>query len=254
MGTYTVKQLADLSGVSVRTLHHYEDVGLLHPARRDNGYRAYAQTDVERLQQVLLFRACGMQLEDIRALLDAPDFDVRQALEGHLAALEHQREELERLIATVRKTICSLEGEATMTDKERFEGLKRKAIDENERRHGAEVRARYGDAAADAANERLLAMDEATWNDMNALEGAIIDQLRVAMAANDHAGPDATLLCEMHARWIALHWGEGAYTPAAHLGLAHGYLADARFVEYYDSRAGTGATEFLVAALEAYLG
>ncbi|MBE6480095.1 MAG: MerR family transcriptional regulator [Atopobiaceae bacterium] len=254
MGTYTVHQLADLAGTSVRALHHYEDQGLLHPHRRPNGYREYGPADVERLQQVLVLRACGMPLGDIRDLLGAPGYDARSALEGHLVALEDQRRELDALIMTVRRTIDSLEGDATMTDSERFEGLKRKAVDENERRFGAEARGRHGDDAVDAANERLLAMDEATWNDLGALEGRIIELLGAAMATGDPASPEADALCKAHVRWVQLHWGEGAWSPQAHLGLAHGYLADDRFVEYYDSRAGAGATEFLVRALESSLG
>ena len=254
MSTYTVHQLAELSGVTVRTLHHYEDVGLIHPLRRDNGYREYGPKDVERLQQVLVFRACGMRLDEVRALLDSSRFDPQEALEGHLATLEERRRELDSLIATVRRTIDSLKGGPDMTDSEKFEGLKRKAIDENERTYGAEARGRHGDAAVDAANERLLAMDEATWNDMHALEERIIELLEAAMKTGDPAGPEAAALCTAHVRWIKLHWGEGSWSSQAHLGLAHGYLADDRFVEYYDSRAGTGATEFLVRALESSLG
>ena len=77
--TYTVGQLARMSGTSVRTLHHYEDMGLLVPARRANGYRTYTSADAERLQQILLFRACGMELGQIRELLDAPGFSAREA-------------------------------------------------------------------------------------------------------------------------------------------------------------------------------
>lgn len=253
MGTYTVHQLAELAGVTVRTLHHYEDVGLLRPARRENGYREYGPADVERLQQVLLLRACGMQLEDIRELVEDPGFDRRAALEEHLVTLEGRRRELDTLIETVRKTIRSLEGGAAMTDKERFEGLKRTTIEKNEREHGAEARARHGDAAIDAANERLLAMDEGAWNGMNALEGTVIELLRAAQATGDVAGPDARALCEAHVRWIKLHWGEGSWSPEAHLGLARGYLANEGFVRYYDGQAGDGATEFLVKAIEAYL-
>ena len=125
------------------------------------------------------------------------------------------------------------------------------AIHSNEMRHGAEARERHGDTAIDDANERLLSMDEDTWRDRNALELVIIDQLKLAMTAGDPHGPAAQKLARMHARWAELSWGEGAYTPEAHNGLADGYLADPRFVDYYDSRAGHGATEFLVAAIHA---
>ena len=140
-----------------------------------------------------------------------------------------------------------------MSDKERFEGLKRAAVDANEKMYGAEARERYGDAAVDAANDRLLAMDEDEWNDKEQLESAIIEQLEEVMRVGDAAGAEAQKLAQMHARWIAMQWGEGAYSREAHLQLAQAYLTDQRFKAYYDQRAGEGATETLVAALEACL-
>jgi len=130
--------------------------------------------------------------------------------------------------------------------------MKRAAIAENERRWGKEARERWGDAAIDASNEKLLAMDEATWNDMGALEKKIIETLKVALAGGDAHAPAAQQLAAMHERWIRLHWGDGAYSREAHLALANGYLSDDRFRAYYDSRAGKGATEFLVKALTAW--
>ena len=251
--TYTVKQISEMSGASIRALHHYEELGLLVPQRRPNGYRSYGTDDIARLQQILLFRECGMGLADVADVLDDPGFDEVAALRGHLATLERRKADLETLIRTVEKTINSLEGDGDMSDKERFEGLKRAAVDENEKKYGAEARQRHGDAAVDAANERLLAMDEEEWNDKQALEGAIIEQLKEVMRSGDASSQAAQKLARMHARWISMHWGEGAYSREAHLQLAQAYLADARFTAYYDERAGEGATEVLVEALQACL-
>lgn len=250
---YSIGEVSQLTGTSVRALRHYEDLGLLHPLRMDNGYRAYRSADLERLQHILLYRACGVELVDIASILDDPRFDAREALSRHLNTLHERRNSLDTLIATVEKTLQSLEGGKPMTDKERFEGMKQAAVAANEAKHGAEARAKWGDAAIDAANEKLLAMDEETWNDMQALEGTIIDTLKAALASGDPRGAEAEQLARMHARWIQLHWGEGAYSREAHLGLAQGYLADARFRAYYDERAGEGATEFLVAALNEWI-
>lgn len=247
---YTVKQVSEMSGASIRALHHYEELGLLAPQRRPNGYRAYDSDDLARLQQILLFRACGMGLAEIARTIADPGYDEAAALRDHLAVLEAQKRDLETLINTVEKTIESLEGDAVMSDKERFEGLKRAAVEANEKMYGTEVRGRYGDAAVDAANERLLAMDETTWNDKERLESAIIEKLVEVMRLDDATGEEAQQLAQMHARWIALQWGEGAYSREAHLQLARGYLADGRFTAYYDERAGEGATKMLVEVLE----
>lgn len=250
--SYTVGSLAKLAGVTVRALHHYEDEGLLHPERTSSGYRRYGAADVERLQQILLLRSCGLSLGDIRAALDNGDFDFHAVLIDHLATLRARQKELETLVGTVEKTIASLEGRCTMTDEERFEGMKARAIAENEERYGAEVRQAYGDAAMDAANERMAGMSQEEWNDAKALEAAILEQLTAAKATGNPTGETARKLCAMHARWLQMHWGEGAYSPAAHAALAEGYVADPRFTAYYDEAAGEGATAFLRDALIAW--
>lgn len=247
--SYTVGSLAKLAGVTVRALHHYEDEGLLHPERTASGYRCYGAADVERLQQILLLRSCGLSLGDIRVALDNGDFDFHGVLVNHLATLRARQKELETLVGTVEKTIASLEGRCTMTDEERFEGMKARAIAENEERYGAEVRQAYGDAAMDAANERMAGMSQEEWSDAKALEAAILEQLTAAKATGDPTGEAARKLCAMHARWLQMHWGEGAYSPAAHAALAEGYVADSRFTAYYDGSAGEGATAFLRDAL-----
>ncbi len=252
--TYTIGELATMSGATERALRHYEDLGLLSPTRGENGYRRYSEKDVERLQQVLLFRACGMGLSEIRGLLESPDYDAALALERHLKTLRTRQRELEALVKTVEMTIATMKGQQTMTNEERFRGLKEQAIETNENAYGAEARERYGDDAVDAANERVRAMSEKDWAKMRELEQGIIRQLKAAMAAGDPAGDAAQELVEMHRRWICGYWGEGSYSAKAHLALGEMYLADERFRDYYDSRAGVGATEFLVAALRAQLG
>ncbi|MBP3894302.1 MAG: MerR family transcriptional regulator [Atopobiaceae bacterium] len=243
--TYSISELASLSGTSVRTLHHYDHIGLLVPRRMENGYRAYGEQEVRRLQQILLWRTCGIELKRIKSLLDDPGYDESVALRSQLDVLVHRREQIDRTIENVRDTLRSLEKGNSMTDSQRFEGLKRKAIEDNERAYGGEVRARFGNHAADEANAALLAMDEGTWNDMSALEERIKELLTAAMATGDAKGQEAQDLVRAHARWLSLHWGDGAYNVEAHRGLADGYLADQRFVTYYDTACGNGATQFL---------
>ena len=161
--TYTVHELAELSGVTVRTLHHYDDVGLVRAQRAANGYRLYGPAEVDRLQHALLFRECGMALADVKRLLDDPAFDVRTALSGHLRELRSRRERLDGLIASVQKTLACMEGNEPMKDEEKFEAFKQGLVEENERKHGAEVRERWGDEAADASNAKVMGMNEDQW-------------------------------------------------------------------------------------------
>lgn len=109
---YTAHELAELSGVSVRTLHYYEEQGLLHPRRRDNGYRDYSPADVRRLQQILLFRHADMPLADIARLLDAPGPVQLAALRAQLQTLREQHRRIAGLIATVESMIDEAEAGA----------------------------------------------------------------------------------------------------------------------------------------------
>lgn len=127
------------------------------------------------------------------------------------------------------------------------------AVHSNEMRYGAEARKLYGNDAVDAANKRILGMSDEEWNEKELLGKKIIELLKLAMEGGDPASAESHALADAHARWIELQWGEGAYSVEAHLGLVRSYLCDKRFQEYYDSRAGAGATSFLVSAVESRL-
>lgn len=248
---YSASKLAKLSGVSVRTLHYYEELGILRPTRQANNYRAYGDNDVRRLQQTLLYRQAGLPLARIARLLDDPTFDRAAALRGHLVVLRRERERVDALIASVEDMIAAEEGTRTMTDEERFAALKRAAVEENERAYGAEVRERWGDGAADATNERMLGMSAQEWHDAKELEQVILDLLATAAATGDTHGPEARRLAQMHRDWLCLQWPAGAYTPEAHAALAESYVADERFTAYYE-RAVPGGAVFLRDAIVAW--
>src|SRR5919107_1357533 len=107
---YTVKAVSDLAKVSVRTLHHYDEIGLLKPAGHSAaGYRLYGQKDLERLQQVLFFKELGFDLKEIKRILADPSFDRRRALVEHRKLLLERRERLRRLIASVDRTLKAIQ-------------------------------------------------------------------------------------------------------------------------------------------------
>ena len=124
IGRYTVKQLATLAGVTVRTLHHYDQIGLLKPTSiGDNGYRYYGHEALYRLQQILFYRELDVPLEAIRRMLDSPDFDLSSALESHRSALQAELQRLQRLILTIDLTTQRLKGRNTMSDRQLFTGF-----------------------------------------------------------------------------------------------------------------------------------
>ena len=121
---YTVQKLADLSGVSVRTLHHYDEVGLLKPAYYgSNGYRYYEEEQLLLLQQILFFRNLGIELQKIREIIKKGNFDKINALHSHRKMLVNDMEKTHKLIQTIDNTIKHLQGKKKMKDKQFFEGL-----------------------------------------------------------------------------------------------------------------------------------
>jgi Predicted transcriptional regulators len=250
---YTVQKLARLAGVSTRTLRYYDAVGLLRPMSvGENGYRLYGQAQVDALQQILFYRAQGIQLRKIKEIMAAPDYDRVRALEEHLLSLQRQKEQVDRMIGTIRQTIRSMKGEIRMSDQEKFEGFKKRLAEENEVKYGKEIRTRYGDDAVDASAVKLREMDEETWKQAEELRRKIDELLQAAMRENDPCGKTAQQACALHEQWIKLFWKDGAYSKAAHRGLGRMYETDDRFRAYYEGAIGPGAAQFLCRALEEY--
>ena len=118
---YSVKEMADMAGVSARTMRYYDRIGLLKPAfTNEAGYRFYGEREVDLLQQILFYRERGIELRCIQDIIYNEDFDIRGALEEHLLELEKSKEHIDSLIRLVRRSILSMKGEEQMTDKEKL--------------------------------------------------------------------------------------------------------------------------------------
>ena len=170
---YTVKQLSDLAGITPRTLHFYDEIGLLKPvAHGDNGYRYYGEEALPRLQQILFFKELDFSLDEIRAVMAKPGFDVLHALQVHRQALQERVERLNRLIQTIDKTTLHLKGQQTMKKKEYFAGFS----EEKQKQYEEEIRQRYGEKAFEGVTDwnsytpeqkaRIKAENEAIYHDL----------------------------------------------------------------------------------------
>lgn len=248
---YTIQELAKLSGVSTRTLRYYDEIGLLKPARTNEaGYRFYAQAEVDMLQQILFYRALDIKLAAIQQIIQAPDFQQKEALVSHRVALLQRKQQLEQLLQTVEQTIQSLEEEKTMTNEEKFKGFKEKLIEDNEKQYGKEIRTKYGNETVDASNAKLRNMTEEQYEAMQKLEQQLFARLKEAMQVGDVSSDIAMEVAELHKRWLSFSWSK--YSKEAHAGLAQMYIADERFTAYYDERVAPGATQFLYDAILIY--
>lgn len=245
---YTITELAKLAGVSARTLRYYDSIGLLSPSRTtETGYRIYGPEQVDLLQQILFYRALGFRLEQIRAIVQAPDFDRLAALEAQQQALLSEQARVSRLVDTISRTIRHMKGEIFMRDSEKFEAFKRDTVAQNEAAHGAEAREKYGDAQVDAANARVLGMTAAEYQNFETLGQAVLDALAEAVRTGaDPHGETGKQIYNLHRRWLSYSLAD--CTPEMHQSIASMYVADERFTAYYD-RQTPGCAKFLCEAV-----
>ncbi|MCC6617180.1 MAG: MerR family transcriptional regulator [Anaerolineae bacterium] len=160
---YTVKQLSELAGVSVRTLHYYDEIGLLNPSDVGaNSYRYYDDDALLRLQQILFYREIGLGLLRIKDVLDSPDFDLLAALRSHRSVLQAKITRLQDLIGTVDSTIMHLAGEVEMSKRQMFSAFS----SEQQKDYERQARLQYG---PDKVNDSIK-----RWNDYTQTQREII--------------------------------------------------------------------------------
>jgi DNA-binding transcriptional MerR regulator len=239
----TVKQLASLAGVSIRTLHYYDEIGLLKPdSIASNGYRHYKEQAVLRLQQILFYRELDLSLDSILDLITRPEFDVVRALQAHRASLQERSNRLEQRINTIDKTIEHLEGKREMNQSEFFEGWTEEKQPEFEK----EIRQKYGDHVMDGVTN---------WNsytkDQKAAiiaEGQANTQAMANLMDQPVGSPDVQAAV---GRWHQ-HM-EYFYDPSIERmrGLGQMYVDDPRFTASYE-KVRPGLALFMKQAIDVY--
>lgn len=229
--TYTVGEVAQLSHVSVRTLHHYEEVGLLTPARRsETGYRLYSLGDLETLQQVLFYKELGFSLDDIRELMSDPAFDRREALRAQRELIAEQALRLDALLDLIDRTIDAAQGGIQMTKEEMFEVFG----DFNPTEYEDEVKERWGESEAYKESARRSARyTKADWqrfkDESEEINAAVVALMDEGVPADDPRAMDAV----DRARLQIDTW----FYPCSremHAGLGRMYIADPRFAATYE--------------------
>ncbi len=249
---YTIQKLAALAGITTRTLRYYDEIEILKPARiNSSGYRIYGKTEVDRLQQIMLYREMGVNLDMIRDIIMGKTFDEVDALTSHLDNLLTQREQINRLIDNVQKTIDYKKGITQMNDKEKFEGFKKKLVEENEQKYGKEIREKYGEEQVSKSNQKMLNMTKEEYDEFEKLGQEVLDTLAAAFTTGDPSGELGQKAAELHRKWLSFSWP--TYSKEAHAGLALMYVDDERFTQYYDKEQ-PGLAAFLRDAVFIYTG
>ncbi|OLO43760.1 MerR family transcriptional regulator [Actinomyces oris] len=231
--TMTVGEVSTLLGVSVRALHHWDESGLVHPSRRsDAGYRLYCETDIMRIQQVLVYRQTGMSLADIKEVLDEPGADA-------VTHLRHQRELLQGQVSRLQQMLLSID---TILDMQQLGG--RLSLAETMEIWGtdwdpvylAEAQAKWGDTEEWAESARRKArMTRADWEQAHSETVALETALAEAMHSGVEPGsPEANALARWHRKDLN-RWFE--VSTSKQVVIARSYVADERYARYYDKRA-----------------
>ncbi len=247
MVKYTVKQLAKIAGVSVRTLHLYDRLGLLKPSLRTEAkYRLYGEKELLRLQQVLLYKELDFPLEEIRRILDDPKFDLFEAFAIHKAALQTRKNRLETLLQTIDKTMLDLKNKNMLNHEDLYEGLSKETAGTYRK---AAIDA-YGEDAINNAEQHLLKMGKRNFEQLKAEQ----QEIAAAIMAKMHLSPESVsvqALIFRHYENIRQFWGTAHSDDPqaeAYKGLGELYLTDERYTTI-DGKSNLAYAQFLSKAM-----
>jgi len=241
---YSIKQLADLAGVSTRTMRYYDQIGLLKPARvGSNGYRYYDQASLLRLQQILFFRELDFALDDIQLILNRPGFSLLDALQKHRSSLHGRLKRLERLIGTINQTILTIKGEKDMQPQQYFTGF-------DESQYEQEARQRWGETPAYAESKKRWASYTQAEKEAIQAEGGCLTLRMVGSSAA--ARPDDADVQTAVGEYYA-YINKYFYTCDVQFlrKLADMWVEDARFAVNYE-RIREGGASFLKEAVKIF--
>jgi DNA-binding transcriptional MerR regulator len=230
MDAKTIGAVAALTGISVRTLHHYDHIGLVVPSvRTPAGYRGYTDADIERLHVVLVYRSVGLQLDDIRALLDG-GADALEHLRRQHRLLLDQADRLQHTIKAVEELMSAHRSGIQLTAEEQIEIFGTTAFGDE---YATEAEERWGETNAwKQSRQRVTHMTKQDWIEVKAEGDALLQALATAKRAGVAPGsPEGNELAARHRASIERF---SEFGGEMHRGLVEMYLADARFTAYYD--------------------
>ncbi|MRI64821.1 MerR family transcriptional regulator [Gracilibacillus thailandensis] len=232
-----VKEVAALTGVSVRTLHHYDEIGLLSPTKSaENGYRIYSDEDLATLQQILFFRALDFPLKKIKEIMSSSHYNRLEALEMQRNMLLDKQKNITTMLETIEKTIENEKGVYHMSQEEKFQGF-----DFSHNPYEEEARKRWGDKKVDEANQQVKSMTKELQDEMN--------QIYKDLADIRHLDPTSKEAQQTIKKWYDfLNNHFTTYTPEAFEGLGQMYVQDQRFTKNID-QFGEGLAQFMSKAM-----
>lgn len=240
---YQVQEVAKISGVSVRTLHYYDEVGLLCPEKSENGYRLYEEEELNKLQMILYYKFLGFSLKNIKELMMSNPSNRLTKMKEQLSLLKKEEKKLRKLVKTLEKTIAEEEGGKKMKVAEKFEGFTLKEL----KTYRAEATLKYGEAVIQASEEKQMGKEERMIYEFNQVFSSFADNKRKEISASSNESKDLAKRLHEMIRTYGFDC-----TKEVFRSIGKGYVADKRFKENID-RFGEGVAQYIFDAIESYV-
>lgn len=229
---YRIKEVAKLAGISVRTLHYYDECSLLVPSQRSsNGYRLYSEDDLMRLQQIMLLKELDFSIKEIKGLLDNPNFDYAHALKKQRELLLLKRQRIDNILNTLDDTLAHVKGEKDMNNEERFEAFDMEHIEDMQKKYKKEVEEKYSKEVVDQCNKRTSSYGKKDWEKIQGESNMIFKTI----ADHMEEGFDSDVVQENVALYHQ-HIDKYFYDCPleTYEGLGQLYVCDERFTAFYE--------------------
>ena len=247
---YTVKDIKSIAKVSVRTLHYYDEIGLLKPSSiTESGYRLYDDGKIYRLQQILFFKELKFSLKEIREMLDSNGFDRKHALEMQKELLFKEKKRIEDIIESLDKSLCEIRGGEKVSKKEMFNGFDITEIEKHKEKYAKETKEKYGESDAyKESQEKTSKYKKEDWQDVY----KDMESIFKSIGDNMDKGVDSLEVQELVGKWRQFISNK-FYNCTLEIfkGLGQMYIQDERFTKNID-RTKEGLSAFLSEAIEIY--
>jgi transcriptional activator, tipA family, putative len=240
---YQIKEAAQLSGVSVKTLHHYDKIGLLVPQKSENGYRLYSEADLERLQIILFYKYLGFSLKKIAELLSQEEQELLPHLNKQLQFLQQEREHLDTLISTLQKTIQAQKGERKMTTQEKFVGF----TYEDHANYYYQAVETYGQEVMDESRARQVGKETEMTEAFNKVFRNLANNMQKGLAVDAQEN-----LSEAEQLFQAMNTYAFDCSLEVFAFIGKGYVANPEFKKNID-QFGVGTAQYVADVIQAYV-
>lgn len=248
---FTIKKAADISGVTVRTLRYYHQIGILIPESINNSlYRLYNDADIEALQQILFYKELGFSLDEIKALKTRCAFDDIDILNKQKTLLSEKIKRLENIMTLLDKAINDLKGDSKVTQKKKSKSFDRSEIDKHQAKYAEEVRKKYQSEIVDESLKKAANYNDNKWGNIigrqDEINTKLADCLRMGLSPHD----DKVIhLIKEFQTFITDNFYK--CTDEILFGLGEMYVSDQRFTDYYE-KYETNFAEYINKGIKAY--